>query len=506
MEQNILKNSVFTNETVFCETVEQSIDTDFSLPDYLSDALKVLKCIAKPRIALKTVTDKTVTVDGAVQITVIYCDDAGKIHSFCHMYPFEKVKDTGVDLESAAVEVSAKCEYINCRAVTARKIDIHGALGIKIVAKRKKQCEIICDMQDKNIEVLRGSVPATSPTGYAEKYLIIEEETEIGTEESGEQILRYDADACVKECKIINGKIIAKGEMRLKVKYLSCGNVKLFKTDIPFSQMLELETVGDDCECTAKVKIAFLEARAKCDSAGKFNVISVNAKLLICAESFCNNDIAVLYDAYSTKNDFDITKSSVSVTKLVKKINETFNLKKSLSFESGDISAVLDNWCDIKVNETLFTEKALLIKGTATASFITEDSGEIANYYEKPIEFEYKYPIENSTKDLECQSEIVLSSISYTIVSANSVELQVEMNVSADLYAKSSVPIVTEISVLEGERKGNDTAMIVYFASSGEKLWDIAKKYLASSEDIKTLNSIDFDVFSADTAILIPTK
>ena len=47
--------------------------------------------------------------------------------------------------------------------------------------------------------------------------------------------------------------------------------------------------------------------------------------------------------------------------------------------------------------------------------------------------------------------------------------------------------------------------MTLYFAESGEKIWNIARKYFADAQEIKQINEINEDVLSCDKMLLIPT-
>ncbi|MCQ2455218.1 MAG: DUF3794 domain-containing protein [Clostridia bacterium] len=503
MEQNILKSSIKTQEIVFKETVEQSIDTDYTLPDYCKDIERVLKCKAVPRVSLKAIDGNKVTIDGNVHITVYYCDEEGQVNSYYQNYPFEKVKDLEKEMADAVLEVVPKCEYINCRAVTNRKIDIHGAVALKISVKQNKTTEIISDIDDAQIEILRGTAPATTPTGFAEKYLIIEEDTEISSEKNAQKILGFDAESYVRETKIISGKALVKGEMNIKIKYFAEGNINCFNTSIPFSQVLDIETVGDTCDVTAKSCVAFLEITPKTDSNGNFNICFINAKILISAKTYCNNDIAVIFDAYSRKTKSEISRDNVEFLKIYKRLFETFSCKKSINVESGSISAVLDNWCDVVITDSGFFDDSLVVSGTVTASFLIADKDGLASYFEKTIDFSYKYPVENS-KNKKCDPSVMISSCGYTITSNDSLEVRAQITVSGDIYESSQLPVVTKVENGEAPKEKQDCAMVVYFAKKDEKIWDIAKKYLSSMEEIKSINGLENEYFTEDTAVLIP--
>ena len=48
--------------------------------------------------------------------------------------------------------------------------------------------------------------------------------------------------------------------------------------------------------------------------------------------------------------------------------------------------------------------------------------------------------------------------------------------------------------------------LMIYYASDGEKIWDIARKYYTSVNAIKSENDIEEDVIQTDGMILIPLR
>ncbi|MCQ2450877.1 MAG: DUF3794 domain-containing protein [Clostridia bacterium] len=506
MENNIIKTSIWTNETILNEKSEQPVDVDFSLPDYCPDVRRVLKCKAVPRITMKTLSGNTLTVNGSVAITVFYADEEGKIRSFLYSYPFEKMKDLETDVSNDRITVTAKCEYMNCRAVTSRKLDIHGAVCICITAKRKKSCEIISDIDDKNIEVLRGTSPATTPTDFGEKSLIIEEDGELPSGDISDMLLRYEADVCIKECKAISGKVIAKGEMKLFLRYLCGDMIKSMKTTIPFSQVIEVKTTGENCECSAKAQICFLDIKPKTDNDGNFNIYSVNAKLIICAETYCKNDVAVILDAYSKKYNAEIIKEPVSFEQLIVNIGDSLSVKKVVELEDISISSVKDCWYDTKINDIKVMGENLCLSGALTVCVIAEVKGENTSYYEKTVDFEYCCPIEFANSELRFEPSLSVNSFGYTITGDNSIEIRAEVAVYIPVFKKIMLDAVTNITVNDEviKKETDDIAMIVYFGNQGEKIWDIGQKYYAGCEEIKEINGITDDELKTDTMLLIP--
>lgn len=506
MENNILKSTVNTYETVLCEQLEQAIDGEFSLPDFCPDAVRVLKCRAIPRICLTSANGKTVTVDGNVSVTVFYQDEDGGIFSYEYSYPFSKTKDVGQNIEGDRIFVKSKCDYINCRAISSRKIDIHGAVQITVTAERKNSIEAISDIDDPTIETLKGVCPATTPSDYAEKSIFVEEECDLQNGESGNSVLRYDGEAYIRECKILSGKVVLKGDMTVTVRYLKDGAVNTMKSLIPFSQVIDINTPGDSCECSGDVTVCSLEIEPKTDNDGEFTSFTVEAKLLITAETYCKNDIPVILDAYSKKYETQITETPVKFKKLLDNITDNFALKEEVKTSDFPIQRVIDNWFDIRLNESKMTDKGLKVCGDLVLSFIVKDEDGNVSYLEKKTEFEHLTELGNASGNLSADPKVIVKQLAYNLADANTVEARAEISVISPIYENREITVVTDIKICDTKQaNGNgDTAMIVYFGEEGERLWDIARRYLSSAEDIKKLNGIEEDTLSKNTTLLIP--
>lgn len=506
MEEKILKTSVFTNDTAFNETAEQPIDVDFTLPDYCPDISKIFKCRAVSRISSKSMNGKNITVDGSVSITVLYCDADGQLCSYEYQYPFSKNLEMSEECAGGNLCVRSKCEYINCRAVTGRKIDIHGAVGISVRVFKRRSTDIISDIDDCTIEQRRGTAPATVPMGYAEKYLMVEEEISIGQGQPPVgRILRYDAKPCIRENKIINDKIVVKGDMSVWILYCpdSGDEPQSVKTVIPFSQIVDMEGVTDSCECETKSDVAFLEIKPR-NSDGEIKCFALTSKLLLTSEAFCRNDIAVILDAFSRKYRADMTRNNITFEQICDSISETYHCKKNIELDEP-ILEVCDLWCDMQSVNTKFENGAMIISGTVVACLIS--GGEQGSAYcEKPIDFEYKYPLKQDMDMLRCNPEIDIVSCGYTITAPAALELRIDLGINAAIYECRNMPLITDIKIDESklcDRTAN-CAMTIYFAGENECVWDIAKQYNASVDEIMKINELSDECMPEGKMILIP--
>jgi len=508
MQQKCFKSDIYVNEIQFCDTAEQAIDVDFTLPDYCPDISKIFKCHAVPRIVSKSVNGSVATIDGNVVITVLYCDKDSRFCSYEYQYPFSKNIDLPSDAGGGNVFARVKCEYINCRAVTGRKVDIHGAVGVFVKVFKRKCNEIISDIDDNNIEFLRIAAPATVPMGYAEKYLILEEDISVGSGQLAiESILKTNSAVCVKETKVINDKAVVKGELTVCILYSPEGknSPQVVKTVLPFSQIVDVEGITDSCECECKAEIAALDIKPKISSNGETKCFGMNVKILLTCEAYCGNEIPVICDAFSRKYEASIVRKNVAFDKITCDVKEVYNCKKNIEFDFN-INNVVDLWCSIQNIYTKFEEDNMVVNGTLVANMIVCDENNIPLYIDKSIDFEYRHPFSAEKGTPHCDPEIEVLSCGYTITSSTNMEIRVELGINASIYEKSEMSLICDMEIDETKAvpKKTESAMIVYFTSAGESLWDVANKFGASINEIADMNNIEEQKLEDGKMLLIP--
>ena len=508
MVDKVLKTSVFVNETLFCDSAEVAIDADFTLPDYCGEISKIFKCKAEPRISSKGFDGKNVIIDGSVYITLLYADKDGCISSYDYQYPFNKSIETGIDCTGANLQTKIRMEYINCRAVTSRKVDIHGAAGMNVKVFKRKCTDIISDYDDDNVELRRGVAPATVPMAFAEKYLMIEEEIRIGQGQPPvKSILRFDAHSLVRETKIIKDKAVVKGEVTVNILYCpqEVGTAQCVKSVLPFSQIIDLQGVGEECSVETKSEIAYIDVKPKLSVSGENKCFSLTSKVLLTCEAYCSNDIAIVLDAFSRKYEADITRNKLNFEKITTNLGEVYQCKKNVELEE-EITSVLDLWCNVQSVSTKFEDSNMVISSTLIAGMIVSNIEGNAIYSEKPIDFEYKYPVNCELGSPYAEPQIEVISCTYTITSSNNIEIRVELSINAAIYEKCEMSLISDVQVNTErltERKQTH-ALVVYYCSEEDTVWDIARKYNSGVNEIMKVNNLLDDAVLNGKMLLIP--
>ncbi len=495
MELNITKHTLNANELAFSQNVEQGVDFEVNMPDYCRGIQRILRSCVSPRISSKTISGQSLIVEGTVCFSVIYLDEDNNISSYEHSVPFSKTVDHGSNLDNGTLSVRAKCSYMNTKAVTLRKLQVHSIVELQIKILCRRMTDIISDIDCPEIFVNRGEAPATTPISSAEKNIIIEEELEIGsTQPHIGSIIRYDVFPSVTNHKIINDKVIVKGELYVDVMYCSDdhSSTEKFGATVPFSQIVDIDGITEECECDINLDVAFLELKPRSTYDGENRSFMLNAKVCIGVRAVCNNDVAVIYDAYSPKYNLSVQNTDVAFEKIIDSVSENYICKKKIEFSDGDIANIIDLWCSCVLQGYRIDDNCLIINGTVNVSMLSENEDKITNYFERPIDFEYRYSAQNLPEEVRCEPSVSVVGLSYTITGDNTVEVRVELSINASVCEIKRINIITSVEALSDQQQKpiGDCSMMIYYAEKGERIWDIAKRFNASPDEIMEINSV----------------
>ena len=171
-----------------------------------------------------------------------------------------------------------------------------------------------------------------------------------------------------------------------------------------------------------------------------------------------------------------------------------------------ELSCVYDICCDF-TNESCRLENGCInIIGNLDISILALDCENMPTLIEKSAPCEMKIDTNCSDEDVVFHPYITISCVSYSLVSGNEIEVRAEIKVCGNLFQCCYYNVLSEINIDENNKKEcEDNAVLrLYFATAGEKVWDIAKRFNTSVEAVMLENNLDCEKLTDAGMLLIP--
>ena len=478
MEIKLTRQPLFINETLLDTTVEQPIECDALLPDYCPDIVRILKCTVVPAVTSRRAAAGRLEVEGMADITVLYVSGGDGIAKAQYKVPFARTIDLRGSAEDAGVTVTARADYVNCRAVNQRRLDIRGAvvLAVRVCATREEQA--VSAGEGGGLQLRGEECRGTRAMGRAVREEHIGETLELAYGKPPIQsIVRWGAVPRIVECRAEGGRALVKGELGLHILYCSTGGTyEVMEYAVPFSTAVELEGLDENCLCDAVAEVTSLTLEPAADGAGENRNITLDADVQVSVSGFMPYESRVCSDCYSTQYPCAFHTKNASVQRVDRVAKESFSHKENLPMPEN-VESVLDLWCDVGGTDARPDgDGSVLVEGRLTVIMLARMTDGEIYCFDKLLDLQHDAAVgEGMTMD----ARLSAVGCAFAFTGGDTMEVRCDLLLEGPVYAMDRVTLVDEITVDEKNPKtgGATPGLYIYMADPGETLWEIAKRY-----------------------------
>lgn len=498
-------------DPVYNGSCETPLDIEYNLPDYCPDIQKLLKCRVTPEVSSTMISGDTLTVDGVADVRVLYLDGKGDCvrcaeftKEFTHSVKLKSAE------EKAVASVQASVMHLTCRAVSARRVDIHAAVSLQVLAVVQRKERVTASLEDPSMEKRGRTFPAHQAVNAVCHQFTIEDDLPLKNGKPPiESILRRDVCCRVTESRLSEEQLHVSGAADVAFLYASAMDntvVEKMTASIDFSQTIDCLGAEDGCVCDLKAITGECTLTPQEDDVGENTSVSVVVKVFLAAFLYKACEVEIIDDAYSVDAPLEL-RSGQSAFTLVHGIHQEV-LKKKCTLPVGgeEIQKVLDLWCQQDSVQSACEKGKITyrVKYTLCLLYLGEQGRVL--YAEKQFDQTFTTELGDLAAG-KSQTTAHTEVWEYRIVDKNTVEVSAETAASSLLYSVSTVKYLTGASSDENapgfEKRPR---FLLYYAQAGERLWDIAKSHRARIAEVRAQNELYEETVPEAMALLITNK
>ncbi len=505
---NQQKEQIHICSTLFADTVEQSLELDYMLPEYYPAIFKVLKGSMQPILTAWRISGNKLVIEGVAFLKIVYVNEEnGCMRLLEQKQPFVKTVELKEDGSGSKATLSARCSYFNCRAVNQRRLDLRGAISIKVSVTRMETLDVLG--KDDQLQLRHQTLTCCDNTTTVMKELTISEQLSIGAGNPPiREVLRYEAIAVLHEVKLLSGKIVCKGELQLHMVYLTTLEKEPpqhLRQIVPLSHIVDIQGVEEQDIASLFAEVLHYDLDLQLEEDGDCHTYSINIGVRIVAMCATNRTMTVVDDGYSTRYETQIERKNVTFEEVLTAVCEETTLKETVTLR-GELTAVYDLLPNIHAVSWELREQTLWICGNLQLSVLAADLEGLPVCLEQSIPFEF--PLMETLADMTLRFSPMVQTLTtdFQILSANELEIRVCLLVNGLLYRLHTC--TTVLDILEDEQcpktREERVALRLYFADQGESIWSIAKRYNTSMQAIIGQNEVQGDLIESRSMLLIP--
>lgn len=503
METNIQSEQVMLKKEKLTVNIEQIIENDMSLADYYGDIVKILGNSVTVNIFSSVITGDKAIVDGSVKIRTLYINNDGDSEIFETDCPFNRSVDVRNCEDTDFVYVSVISEQVNCRAVNQRRAEIRGSVTLKVSVLSMEVCNIVSAENADLCHILPYNAHGYFLSLTNSKSYTVASSADVDESIKAKQIYRVNTLPVVNEVRTIKNKMMVKGNVTVDVVILAKDNSFVTqKLNLPINQIADIEGIDEDKRCCVSVLVKSCDARLISDTPQAPAQIETSVIIEVITDAYRKADINAVADAYSNECELICRQNTIKCTSDIIRINENYAVSSKMDFSSCNATDI----SDVAIKKIRYTVQpqgnVLTIKGNIHFGIVVCSDAEKL-YFDRISDFEYTKQFGVDISECEFNPNICINAVNYSMSENSQATVNTEIYVDGCLNVEKNCNIITSIE--KGQLKNHkydDGVITVYFASEGEKIWDIAREYNSSVSLIKSLNELTEDVLSENRMIV----
>ena len=490
MSLNCSYKDITWSEYSLSKTESTSCDTDMIVPDAKSDIAKIISAKGDAYVLNSDCTNGRVTINGEVKFNVLYIgdEDSGRINSITKSAPFSLVTscpDAAENITTIAEVCSSSCSV---SLVNSRRLRVSASVVLSIICCKTMQKSALVSAE--GAQSISRDVKLTSMQLITKKELSLSESLDLPTGKSPiTEILRSSASVTSYETKVLNNKLVIKGNILASILYLSDSAISEAAIEMPFTEVVDAEGVSPLFKTNVKVSSSECDITPDTDLSGEYKMVNISLVLDVIITSSKEEAVTLITDAYLPRGAVKKEIETIVLQSLSDDIREEEFVKDSLPLTKGlpPILRVFDSCCSL--SEISFDPESGVASGFAevTILYISSDPAAPIASFSSKVAFNHKTMVENA-ENVKADS----CHLSYSVVSNDNVDVRLNIRFLVTEADKESISFFTSLE--EGKYEPMDRAsIIISFATDTDSVWDIAKRHNIPVNDLISANALSPD-------------
>ena len=480
------------------------VENNILVPDTKPNIKKVVRINSAVTDIFAKASDGEAVIEGSLTETMLYIGDNARL-------PFYSLKETADFKETVILPditpamkifVLPKVEFTEYNVLNDRKVNVKNVVSMEIYAFSENAHEAVISADDPNLQTLEGAITYSNPADIIKETINISESFDIPDKKPDiAEILTYDAYICEKDVRAMNEKIQIQGTLCMEIlytdDYTENSIPEILNVTLPFSGFADVPLSDENMQAIGTLYPKNIYLRAVENEEGENRRIeadvSIGADLLLMENTAGN----LIYDAYSLTVPVVAQRESVAYSEIIPTVITTFNVSDSVTLDESlpSIVQVLKVWSYVSLDDSIIEEDKVVAEGDVRLEvlYVGEEDAQPLHIFNASLPFRQEVEINNASPGQIAYVTSTTENTSFDVLNDREIQFSVSPLLEITLVQEEIKDFLTGITEVTGENLAAPglSSAVIYIVQPGDTLWEIAKKFGTTTQDLAKLNSLE---------------
>ena len=244
-------------------------------------------------------------------------------------------------------------------------------------------------------------------------------------------------------------------------------------------------TENSICDVNYQVKNTIIKPNAV-----EEHSIYVEIEIGISAECYEEKEINLVEDLYSTTSNLEFNKRSVTTLSNKMERSQPWNINTKVNITEIIGNELIDVDVQPTITKTSKNNSKITYEGDLQLTLLYSDENQMqTNSQNVTVPFEITIDNIENAENLEEVPTVEVKS-SNCKVEGGAVNCNIDLMLNVGLQQNTNLEIINEINESEIEDP-QDYSIIIYIVKKGDTLWEIAKRFRSTVDDIVRVNGLE---------------
>lgn len=494
-----------------------TFDEDYNVPDIKPDVGRMIQ--SKGDVAMEEVrlSDGRAFLRGSLNVDLLYVgEEEGKIYSLSAKLPMEEI----INLEGIAggdkMCLKWEIEDLSLYVIHSRKLNIKAIVTFYAVVDESAEIRIPASVGDESISVRKKKVRLMSLYVHKKDTMRVKEDIQLVSNRPNiRELLWHTIEARGIDLRPEDNVVKVKGELAVFVLYVGDdeGNpLQWLEYSLPFGGEVECPDCREELIPNIEVSMIHQGIDVKPDSDGEERIFQADVVLELDMKMYKEEEHDLVLDVYTPFKECVLHGKKEVLDSLLVRNSSKCRLTDRVEVKEtqGKVLQICHSMGRVKIDKSAIVEDGILVEGIVLLKVLYIIGNDDMPFYsmETIIPFTHVAEARGITKDCTYFLRTDMEQLSTTMVDSNELEVKATVGINVLVLNSREEMIIEKVEEqpLDRNKIQNMPGITVYMTAAGDTMWDIAKRFYTTVDEICRINELEGEEVKPGQPLLLVKK